>query len=323
MDQTGPAARNAVRELQGRINRDIIGQEKVVERIVIALLANGNVLLEGLPGLAKTRAIKSLSKNLESDFSRIQFTPDLLPSDVTGGEILRQDGSFEFRKGPIFGNLILADEINRAPPKVQSALLEAMEERHVTVAGKRYDLPPLFMVLATQNPVEQEGTYHLPEAQLDRFLMQVLVDYPSHAEELKILELDNDRQREVPKPPANPLPQADLFAMRNAVAELFISPKLNRYIVDLIQATRKPQNYDKDLARWCRFGASPRAILALARCARARAWLHGEPYVSPEHIQEIAADILRHRLLLTFEAEAEGVTSDDLIERLLSLVAIP
>jgi MoxR-like ATPase len=179
------------------------------------------------------------------------------------------------------------------------------------------------MVLATQNPVEQEGTYHLPEAQLDRFLMQVVVDYPSHAEELKILELDNDRQREVPKPPANPLPQSQLFAMRAAVAELFISPKLNRYIVDLIQATRKPQNYDKDLARWCRFGASPRASLALARCARARAWLHGEPYVSPEHIQEIAGDILRHRLLLTFEAEAEGITSDDLIERLISLVAIP
>jgi len=316
-----PSGLEPVRE---HLAAHVIGQHKLIDGMLVCLLSDGHMLVEGMPGLAKTTAVNALSEAVEGDFHRIQFTPDLLPSDLIGTDIYRHEkAEFEFRPGPLFHNILLADEVNRAPAKVQAALLEAMGERQITVGQKTYPLPQLFMVLATQNPVEQEGTYHLPEAQLDRFLMQVLVDYPSHAEELKILELDNDRQREVPKPPANPLPQADLFAMRNAVAELFISPKLNRYIVDLIQATRKPQNYDKDLARWCRFGASPRASLALARCSRARAWLRGEPYVSPEHIQEIAADILRHRLLLTFEAEAEGITSDDLIERLLSLVAIP
>ena len=302
----------------------IIGQQRFIDSMLVCLLSDGHLLVEGMPGLAKTTAVKAMADAIEGDFHRIQFTPDLLPSDLIGTDIYRHEkGDFEFRQGPLFHNILLADEVNRAPAKVQSALLESMAEHQITVGQRTYPLPKLFMVLATQNPVEQEGTYHLPEAQLDRFLMQVVVDYPDHADELKILALDNDRQRELPKPPANPLPQAELFAMRSKVAELFINPNLNRYIVDLVQATRAPQKYDRDLARWCRFGASPRASLSLARCARARAWLHGEPYVSPEHIQEIAPDILRHRLLLSFEAEAEGITSDDLIQRLISLVAIP
>jgi MoxR-like ATPase len=300
-----PSSLNSVRE---HIASHVIGQQNLIDAMLVCLLSDGHLLVEGMPGLAKTTAVNALSQAIEGDFHRIQFTPDLLPSDLVGTDIYRHEkAEFEFRPGPLFHNILLADEVNRAPAKVQAALLEAMGERQITVGHKTYPLPQLFMVLATQNPVEQEGTYHLPEAQLDRFLMQVVVDYPNHAEELKILELDNDRQRELPKPPASPLPQKELFAMRATVAELFINPKLYRYIVDLIQATRKPQNYDKDLAR----------------CARARAWLNGEPYVSPEHIQEIAPDILRHRLLLTFEAEAEGITSDDLIQRLLSLVAIP
>ena len=316
-----PSNLDPVRE---HIASHVIGQQNLVDAMLVCLLSDGHLLVEGMPGLAKTTAVNALSEAIEGDFHRIQFTPDLLPSDLVGTDIYRHEkAEFEFRPGPLFHNILLADEVNRAPAKVQAALLEAMGERQITVGQKTYRLPGLFMVLATQNPVEQEGTYHLPEAQLDRFLMQVVVDYPNHEEELKILALDNDRQREIPKPPSNPLPQAELFAMRMQVAELFINPKLNRYIVDLIQATRKPEAYDRDMARWCRFGASPRATLALARCARARAWLQGEPYVSPEHIQEIAVDILRHRLLLSFEAEAEGITSDDLINRLISLVAIP
>lgn len=316
-----PSILDPVRE---HIASHVIGQQNLIDAMLVCLLSDGHLLVEGMPGLAKTTAVNALSEAIEGDFHRIQFTPDLLPSDLIGTDIYRHEkAEFEFRPGPLFHNILLADEVNRAPAKVQAALLEAMGERQITVGQKTYPLPRLFMVLATQNPVEQEGTYHLPEAQLDRFLMQVVVDYPNHQEELKILALDNDRQRELPKPPSTPLPQVELFAMRKQVAELFINPKLNRYIVDLIQATRKPEAYDRDMARWCRFGASPRATLALARCARARAWMHGEPYVSPEHIQEIAADILRHRLLLSFEAEAEGITSDDLIKRLISLVAIP
>ena len=321
---SGSMTPNDLNPLREYIASHVIGQQNLIDGMLVCLLSDGHMLVEGMPGLAKTTAVNTLSQGIEGDFHRIQFTPDLLPSDLIGTDIYRHEkAEFEFRPGPLFHNVLLADEVNRAPAKVQSALLEAMGERQITVGQKTYRLPRLFMVLATQNPVEQEGTYHLPEAQLDRFLMQVVVDYPSHTEELKILALDNDRQREIPKPPSDPLPQADLFAMRSKIAELFINPNLNRYIVDLVQATRTPQKYDKDLARWCRFGASPRASLALARCARARAWLHGEPYVSPEHIQEIAPDILRHRLLLTFEAEAEGITSDDLIQRLISLVAIP
>jgi MoxR-like ATPase len=320
-DTMTPKSLDAVRE---HIASQVIGQQNLVDSMLICLLSDGHLLVEGMPGLAKTTAVMALSEAIEGDFHRIQFTPDLLPSDLVGTDIYRHEkAEFEFRPGPLFHNILLADEVNRAPAKVQAALLESMGERQITVGQRTYPLPELFMVLATQNPVEQEGTYHLPEAQLDRFLMQVVVEYPSHDEELKILALDNDRQREVPKPPANPLSQEELFAMRTHVANLFLDPKLSRYIVDLIQATRNPKAYDKEMARWCRFGASPRASLALARCSRVRAWLDGENFVSPEHIQEIAADILRHRLLLTFEAEAEGVTTDDLIERLISLVAIP
>ena len=302
----------------------IIGQKAFIDSMLVCLLSDGHLLIEGLPGLAKTTAVKAMADAIEGDFHRIQFTPDLLPSDLIGTDIYRHEkGEFEFRQGPIFHNVLLADEVNRAPAKVQSALLEAMAEHQITVGQTTYPLPQLFMVLATQNPVEQEGTYHLPEAQLDRFLMQANVEYPSREEELQILELDSNQMKEAPKPPAKKLSQHDLFAIRKEVAELYLDPKLNSYIVDLVQASRKPKAYDKDLARWCRFGASPRASIALARCARAKAWMDGEEFVAPHHIQAVAPPILRHRVLLTFEAEAEGITSDDFLSRLLDMVAIP
>ncbi|WP_457675491.1 AAA family ATPase [Thiolapillus sp.] len=310
--------------VRNHVSSKVIGQKNLIDGMLVCLLADGHLLVEGMPGLAKTTAVNALSEALEGDFHRVQFTPDLLPSDLVGTDIYRHEkAEFEFRPGPLFHNILLADEVNRAPAKVQAALLEAMGEHQITVGQKTYPLPELFMVLATQNPVEQEGTYQLPEAQLDRFLMQVVVDYPTHAEELEILELDHNRQQERETTPPTPLPQETLFAMRRAAAEVFMDAKLNQYIVDLVQATRNPAAYDEELARWCRFGASPRATLALARCARVRAWLDGEDFVSPGHIQAIAPDILRHRVLLSFEAEAEGITADDLIQRLLSLVAIP
>ncbi|MBK1718938.1 AAA family ATPase [Thiocystis violacea] len=316
-----PTDLNAVRE---HIASRIIGQQPFIDSMLVCLLSDGHLLVEGMPGLAKTTAVKALAESLEGDFHRIQFTPDLLPSDLIGTDIYRHEkGEFEFRQGPLFHNLLLADEVNRAPAKVQSALLEAMAEHQITVGQRTYPLPSLFMVLATQNPVEQEGTYHLPEAQLDRFLMQAVVTYPTRDEELRILELDSQQQQHSYTPPAKRLTQAELFAMRRDVANLYLDPKLHHYIVDLVQATRQPKLYDKDLGRWCRFGASPRASIALARCARARAWLDGETFVAPHHIQSVAPEILRHRLLLTFEAEAEGVTTDAFIKRLLSLVAIP
>jgi len=302
----------------------IIGQKEFIDSMLICLLSDGHLLIEGLPGLAKTTAVKAMADAIEGDFHRIQFTPDLLPSDLIGTDIYRHEkGEFEFRQGPIFHNVLLADEVNRAPAKVQSALLEAMAEHQITVGQRTYYLPPLFMVLATQNPVEQEGTYHLPEAQLDRFMMQANVGYPNREEELQILELDSNQLKETPKPPDKRLSQHDLFAIRKEVAALYLDPKLGSYIVDLVQASRKPKVYDKDLARWCRFGASPRATIALARCARARAWMDGEDFVAPHHIQAVAPSILRHRILLTFEAEAEGITTDDFLSRLLDLVAIP
>ncbi len=319
------APRDAIRELQQRMNADIIGQERVVERIVIALLANGNVLLEGLPGLAKTRAIKSLSKNLQSDFSRIQFTPDLLPSDVTGGEILRADGQFEFRKGPVFGNLVLADEINRAPPKVQSALLEAMEERHVTVAGKRYDLPPLFMVLATQNPIEQEGTYPLPEAQMDRFLMHVRIDYPSDADEVKVMRLVRAESAATTGSPAAapaPIPQKVIFDARAEIDRVTTKDVVESYMVGLIAATRRPAEYGDHLKNWIAVGASPRGSLALDKCSRTYAWLQGRDYVTPEDVQAVAHDCLRHRVALGYEAGAEGVNADAVLDEVVKQVAV-
>ena len=313
-----------LKPVRDHIASRIIGQHGFIDSMLICLLSDGHLLVEGMPGLAKTTAVKALAESLEGDFHRVQFTPDLLPSDLIGTDIYRHEkGEFEFRPGPLFHNILLADEVNRAPAKVQSALLEAMAEQQITVGQRTYPLPKLFMVLATQNPVEQEGTYHLPEAQLDRFLMEAVVDYPSRDEELKILELDLAQQKTTHRAPPKRLTQAELFAMRRDVASLYLDPKLNAYIVDLVQATRNPRVYDPDLGRWCRFGASPRASIALARCSRARAWLDGDSFVAPNHIQAVAPEILRHRLLLTFEAEAEGITTDDFINRLLNLVAIP
>ena len=302
----------------------VVGQHALVDSMLICLISEGHVLVEGMPGLAKTTAVKALAEAIEGDYHRVQFTPDLLPSDLIGTDIYRHEkAEFEFRPGPLFHNILLADEVNRAPAKVQSALLEAMGEQQVTVGLKTYTMPKLFMVLATQNPIEQEGTYNLPEAQLDRFLMHVRVDYPTRDEELAILELDSRQQQAAPAAAAEVLSQKQLFKVRDDAAKLYLDPKLNNYIVDLVQASRKPEAYDEGLKRWCRMGASPRATIALARCARARAWLDGEEYVAPEHIQAVAPDILRHRILLTFEGEAEGVTSDEYIRRLLEVVAIP
>jgi MoxR-like ATPase len=312
---------NPVRE---HLASQVIGQQELVDSILICLLSDGHLLVEGLPGLAKTTAIKTLSDAVEGDYHRIQFTPDLLPSDLVGTDIYRHDEArFEFRPGPLFHNILLADEVNRAPAKVQSALLEAMAERQVTVGRSTYQLPGLFMVLATQNPIEQEGTYHLPEAQLDRFLIQALVTYPTPEEELLILDLDSRRQQGPAAPPAQVVSQKTIDAARETVSKLFVDERLNRYIVDLVQASRGPGSYDSDLERWVRFGASPRASIALARCARARAWIDGERYVTPEHIQAVAPGVLRHRILLSFEGEAEGVTTNDVIERLLRVVAVP
>ena len=318
-------ARDSVIEIQKRVNASIIGQERVVERLVIALLANGNVLLEGLPGLAKTRAIRSLSQALESDFSRIQFTPDLLPSDVTGGEIYRTEGtgagSFEFRKGPIFGNLVLADEINRAPAKVQSALLEAMEERQVTVSGTTYKLPDLFMVLATQNPIEQEGTYPLPEAQMDRFLMHVRITYPTDADEVKVLRLVRGEEGGAAAPEAK-IAQADIFAARQEIRAVKMVAAVESYIVALVAATRRPAEFGDKLKGWIAIGASPRGTLALDRTSRAYAWLQGRDYVTPEDVQAVAHDCLRHRVSLTYEAGADGKHADDVIDELIRQVAV-
>ena len=311
--------------MRARIHEDVIGQTRLVSRLIMALLANGNVLIEGLPGLAKTRAIKSLAHAMQADFSRIQFTPDLLPSDVTGGEIYRAEagaGGFEFRPGPIFGNLILADEINRAPAKVQSALLEAMEERQITVAGTRHKLPALFMVLATQNPIEQEGTYPLPEAQMDRFLMHIKVDYPSSAEELQILRLVRGENAGGAKTPTTPIAQSAIFAARTEISTITISEIIENYIIALVQATRTPKLYSESLARWLALGASPRGALALDQCARVNAWLEQRDYVTPEDVQAVAPECLRHRLTLSYDAIADGITADAVITELLAQVAV-
>ncbi|QSP94361.1 MoxR family ATPase [Marinobacter salinisoli] len=310
-------------ELRSQLAKRIIGQEKLVDRLLIALLADGHLLVEGAPGLAKTTAIKALADHLEGDFHRIQFTPDLLPSDVTGSEIYRAEtGQFEFQRGPIFHNLVLADEINRAPAKVQSALLEAMGERQVSVGLKTFALPSLFMVMATQNPIEQEGTYPLPEAQLDRFLMQVIIDYPSADAERAILHLARNDYRQG-QPDANTRVSAEqVFGARNEVADLHMAEPVERYLLALVLATRNATDIDPELARWTAFGASPRGTIALDRCARALAWLDGRDYVTPEDVRAMAFDVLRHRILLTFEAEAEGVTADTVIQRLIDRVPV-
>ncbi len=312
-------------DLQHRIHREVIGQQRMIERLVLALLANGNVLIEGLPGLAKTRAVKSLSNALESEFRRIQFTPDLLPSDVTGGEVYRDEGghgSFEFRPGPIFGNLILADEINRAPAKVQSALLEAMEERQVTVAGTRHKLPDLFMVLATQNPIEQEGTYPLPEAQMDRFLMHIKVDYPTPEEEIEVLRLVRGEIAGTPGQMETPVPQARIMEARTEIARIVPAEVIETYIVALIEATRHPADFGDKLGRWIALGASPRGSLALDHCSRVHAWLRGRDYVTPDDVQAVAPECLRHRLTLSYDATADGITTGTVVEELLRQVAV-
>jgi len=300
------------------MNAAVLGQEDVVERLMIALLADGHVLMEGLPGTAKTRSIKTLSHLVQSEFRRVQFTPDLLPSDVTGSDIYReQTATFEFQPGPIFGNLLLADEINRAPAKVQSALLEAMEERQVTVAGQTHKLPALFLVLATQNPIEQEGTYPLPEAQMDRFLLFVEVPYPEGDNELAIMRLVRREKSGDAAAPPPPLDQELIFAARKEVHAVHVAESAERYIVDLVLATRNPQQLDGELARWIRLGASPRGTLALDAAARGHAWLQGQDFVSPENIRAVAPACLGHRIHLTYEAEAAGVSRSDVIEALL------
>ncbi len=320
-------AQAAFQSLKNHISQQIIGQEKLVDRLLIALLADGHLLVEGAPGLAKTRAIKVLSEGLEADFHRIQFTPDLLPADLTGTDIFRpQDGSFQFQRGPLFHNLVLADEVNRAPAKVQSALLEAMAERQITVGTTTYPLPRLFLVMATQNPIEQEGTYPLPEAQQDRFLLHVKVDYPQAESELQILQLARSeaaRQIQGAAPAINKLSQEALFAARQEVLKIHMADNLEQYLVEIILATRNPTVYKPALGSWVQWGASPRATIALDRCARAHAWLARRDYVGPEDIQSMAFDVLRHRVLLSYEAEAEGHTPDQFVEALINLIPVP
>ena len=328
---TMKAVQQHVLQLSTYLNSRILGQKSLISRLLIALLADGHLLVEGAPGLAKTRAVKELAYGVEGNFHRIQFTPDLLPGDLTGTDIYHpEDGSFVFQPGPIFHHLVLADEINRAPAKVQSALLEAMAERQVTIGGKTYPLPELFLVMATQNPIEQEGTYPLPEAQLDRFLMYVKIGYPDARVEHDILALARrealtaatSHNTDASKSPS-PLPQKTLFAARKEVLKVHTSEALESYLVQLVVATRDPGVYSDELRQWLRYGASPRATIALDRCSKAHAWLAGRDYVTPEDIHVIAHDVLRHRILLTYEAEAEGISSDDFINELLRLVALP
>ena len=320
------SVRSAVMRLRDYLTSQIVGQDKLVERLLIALLADGHLLVEGPPGLAKTRAIKALAHALEADFQRVQFTPDLLPADLTGSEIYRpEEGTFRFQRGPLFHNLILADEINRAPAKVQSALLEAMAERQISVGAATYSLPQLFLVMATQNPIEQEGTYPLPEAQLDRFMLHTEVDYPDRNTTLKIMKLARREaitQRELP-PPEHRLSQDVILSARRAALALTLSDPVAEYIAALVDATRRPEPYSTNLGGWLRWGASPRAAIAMERGARAIAWLDGRDFVSPEDVQEIAPDALRHRLLLDYGALARGVTADTCIEELLGKVPAP
>ncbi len=312
--------------LKSAVAARIVGQEGLIERLLVAILADGHLLVEGAPGLAKTRAIKVLGEGIEGSFHRVQFTPDLLPADLTGTEIYRpQDASFKFQRGPLFHNLILADEINRAPAKVQSALLEAMAERQITVGSETYFLPEIFLVMATQNPLEQEGTYPLPEAQLDRFLMHVRVGYPSAADEKKILELTRAEARSQSDRQAASavISQQGLLEARDAVLDIHLDDSLEDYIVEIIMATRSASRYGEELASWIQHGASPRATMALDRCARAYAWLNNRDYVVPEDIQLLAPDVLRHRIILSFGAEAEGKTADSCIDEVLDRVAVP
>lgn len=314
--------------LAEQLGTRIIGQPKLIDRLLIALLADGHMLVEGAPGLAKTRAIRLLAEYIQGDFHRIQFTPDLLPADLTGTEVYRpQDGSFSFHEGPLFNNLILADEVNRAPAKVQSALLEAMAERQITIGHTTYPMSEPFLVMATQNPIEQEGTYPLPEAQLDRFLLHVTIDYPAVEAERKILQLARAEAQNAPgaetASPVDEIRRTELSEARRQVLGLYLAPNLEEYLVQLIMATREPLAYGEDIAGWIQYGASPRATIALDRCARSRAWLSGRDYVTPEDVQSLAYDVLRHRILLTYEAQAQGISCDHLIRELLARVPVP
>ena len=314
---------NAINALKTWLNSQIVGQPQLVDRLLIAILADGHLLVEGAPGLAKTKAINSLANGIEAEFHRVQFTPDLLPSDVTGTDIYRPEtGEFTFQPGPIFHNLVLADEINRAPAKVQSALLEAMAERQISVGKATYKLPELFLVMATQNPIEQEGTYPLPEAQLDRFLMHVRVGYPDIASEREILRLNRSEARKDPVPQPETISQKTLFDARDEALSLYMAENVEEYLVQLVGATRNPGAYDPELAKHIEFGVSPRATISLDRCSRAHAWLEGKDYVSPDNIQCVIHDVFRHRILLSFEAEAAGITTDAVIDRLIDLVPV-
>lgn len=325
MEREKTVAARSFQRLKDYMNANIVGQADLVDKLLVALLADGHLLVEGAPGLAKTKAIKKLSEAIEGDDQRIQFTPDLLPSDITGSDIYRPEtGDFKFQAGPIFHNLILADEINRAPAKVQSALLEAMAERQVTVGGKTYRLPALFMVMATQNPIEQEGTYPLPEAQLDRFLMYVKIDQPDAVAERRILQIvRNEALEEGAEIPVEVMPQQRVFEARREVLNVHLSPALEEYVIQLVMATRKPEKYGEKFKRLVAFGASPRGTIALDRCARAKAWLAGRDFVLPEDVHGVVHDVLRHRVILTFEAEAEGITPDSFLDLLLKRVPLP
>ncbi|WP_018014648.1 AAA family ATPase [Teredinibacter turnerae] len=319
------STKTALQGLRNWLDSQIVGQPHLTDRLLTALIADGHLLVEGAPGLAKTKAIKTLSEGIEGDFHRIQFTPDLLPSDVTGTDIYRpENGTFEFQAGPIFHNLVLADEINRAPAKVQSALLEAMAERQISVGRSTYKLPPLFLVMATQNPIEQEGTYPLPEAQLDRFLMHVRVDFPDATAEKEILRLSRLEASAVAQKPAisDVVTQEVIFAARAEALATHMADPVEEYIVQLTDATRNPAKYGDDLAKWLEFGVSPRATISLDRCSRAHAFMQGKDYVSPDDVQAVVHDVFRHRLILTFEAEASGQTPDGIIDELVQRVAV-
>ncbi|WP_281646200.1 AAA family ATPase [Parendozoicomonas sp. Alg238-R29] len=316
-------SRQSILSLRNYLRKMIIGQERLLDRLLIALLADGHMLVEGAPGLAKTKAIKDLANGLAAGFQRIQFTPDLLPADITGTEVYRpEDGSFRFQQGPIFQNLVLADEINRAPAKVQAALLEAMAERQVSVAGTTHKLPELFLVMATQNPIEQEGTYPLPEAQLDRFLMHVSIDYPSIAAERDILRLARGEALHIEQAVPSMIPQETIFAAREEVLKLHMDSAVENYIVHLIDATRDPAKYQQNLGQLLEYGASPRGTIALDRCARAHAWLNGRDFVTPDDVQAIAHDVLRHRVIPSYEAEARGMNADRILAQLMQQVAV-
>ena len=309
--------------LKSHMNSRIVGQEKFVDRLLLALFADGHVLLEGAPGLAKTKAVNALAETIDCDARRIQFTPDLLPSDLTGTDIYRpEEGTFSFQRGPLFHSLILADEINRAPAKVQSALLEAMAERQVSVGGTTYKLPDLFMVMATQNPIEQEGTYPLPEAQLDRFLLHVKIDYPSAEAEKEILRIVRGEVAGESTAPARMVTADEVLQARKAAMATYSSDALIEYIVQIIQATRHPENYGEDLAEMIAYGASPRSTIALDRCARVHAWMRGCDFATPVDVQAVLHDVLRHRIILSFEAEADGKTTDGFIDALIERVPV-